>query len=113
MTQFGVTIPNNWGVSDPIEVLTLGSEAEQQGFDSIWVMDHLFNAGYIRERLDDKPYYHPMAMLSYLSATTSSVRLGTSVLVLPYHTRWNWQNTPPRWTRCRAAVSSWVWEPAL
>ena len=85
MTQFGVTIPNNWGVPDPIEVLTLGPEAEQQGFDSIWVMDHLFNAGYIRERLDDKPYYHPMAMLSYLSATTSSVRLGTSVLVLPYH----------------------------
>ena len=80
MTQFGVTIPNNWGVSDPIEVLTLGPEAEQQGFDSIWVMDHLFNVGYIRERLDDKPYYHPMAMLSYLSATTSRVRLGTSVL---------------------------------
>jgi probable F420-dependent oxidoreductase len=48
-------------------------------------MDHLFNAGYIRERLDDRPYYHPMAMLSYLSSTTSRVALGTSVLVLPYH----------------------------
>ncbi len=85
MTQFGVTIPNNWGVSDPQEVLRLGPEAEQQGYDSIWVMDHLFNAGYIRERLEDKPYYHPMAMLSYMAATTSRVTLGTSVLVLPYH----------------------------
>ena len=85
MTQFGVTIPNNWGVDDPHDVLALGPEAEQLGFDSLWVMDHLFNAGYIRERLDDRPYYHPMAMLSYMSATTSRVTLGTSVLVLPYH----------------------------
>ena len=85
MTQFGVTIPNNWGVSNPQEVLSLGPEAEQMGFDSIWVMDHLFNAGYIRERLEDRPYFHPMAMLSYMSATTSRVILGTSVLVLPYH----------------------------
>jgi probable F420-dependent oxidoreductase len=48
-------------------------------------MDHLFNNGYIRERLDDKPYYHPLATLSYLAATTKRVRLATSVLVLPYH----------------------------
>lgn len=85
MTQIGVTIPNNWGVADPQQVLELGPEAEQMGYDSIWVMDHLFNTGYIRERLEDRPYYHPMAMLSYMSATTSRVTLGTSVLVLPYH----------------------------
>ena len=85
MTQIGVTIPNNWGVADPQQVLELGPEAEQMGYDSLWVMDHLFNTGYIRERLEDRPYYHPMAMLSYMSATTSRVTLGTSVLVLPYH----------------------------
>ena len=85
MVQIGVTIPNNWGVADPKQVLSLGPEAEEMGYDSIWVMDHLFNTGYIRERLEDKPYYHPMAMLSYMSATTSRVILGTSVLVLPYH----------------------------
>ena len=83
--QFGVTIPNNWGLADPQHVLAMGPHAEELGYDSIWVMDHLFNAGYIRERLDDKPYYHPLAVLSYLSATTKRVALGTSVLVLPYH----------------------------
>ena len=83
--QFGVTIPNNWGVADPQEVLALGPVAEELGYDSVWVMDHLFNAGYIRERLADRPYYHPMATLSYLAATTSRVSLATSVLVLPYH----------------------------
>ena len=83
--QFGVTIPNNWGIEEPQHVLALGPVAEELGYDSIWVMDHLFNTGYIRERLDDKPYYHPLATLSYLAATTSRVGLGTSVLVLPYH----------------------------
>ena len=76
---------HNWGVEDPQAVISFGPLAEELGFDSVWVMDHLFNNGYIRERLDDKPYYHPMATLSHISALTSSVRLGTSVLVLPYH----------------------------
>lgn len=83
--QFGVTIPNNWGVDDPQQVLALGPLAEELGFDSVWTMDHLFNTGYIRQRLEDRPYYHPLAMLSYLAATTGRVSLGTSVLVLPYH----------------------------
>lgn len=83
--KFGVTVPNNWGIEDPQQVLAFGPLAEQLGYDSIWVMDHLFNAGYIRERIDDKPYYHPLAVLSHLSATTRRVALGTSVMVLPYH----------------------------
>ncbi len=83
--KIGVTIPNNWGVQDPQQVLEFGPLAENLGYDSVWVMDHLFNTGYIRERLENKPYYHPMSTLSYLAATTSKVTLGTSVLVLPYH----------------------------
>ena len=47
--QFGVTIPNNWGVEDPKEVLAMGPLAEDLSYDSLWVMDHLFNTGYIRE----------------------------------------------------------------
>ena len=83
--KIGVTVPNNWGVSDVKEVVALGPLAEQLGFESVWVMDHLFNNGYIGERLDDKPYYHPLATLSHISATTERILLGTSVLVLPYH----------------------------
>jgi probable F420-dependent oxidoreductase len=83
--KFGVTIPNNWGIDDPQQVLALGPLAEELGYDSISVMDHLFNVGYIRERLDDKPYYHPLATISYLASTTKQIMLGTSVLVLPYH----------------------------
>ncbi len=83
--KFGVTIPNNWGLDDPQEVVALAPLAEELGFDSLWVMDHLFNAGYIGERLGDRPYYHPLSVLSYVAATTTRIALGTSVLVLPYH----------------------------
>ncbi len=83
--KIGVTIPNNWGIADVRQVLAFGPLAEQLGFDSVWVMDHLFNNGYVGDRLQNKPYYHPMATLSHLSATTQRVLLGTSVLVLPYH----------------------------
>ena len=83
--KVGVTVPNNWGVEDAREMLAMGPLAEQLGFDSVWVMDHLFHAGFVTERLGTKPYYHPLAVLSHLSATTSRVALGTGVLVLPYH----------------------------
>ena len=83
--KFGVTVPNNWGVEDPQQMLEVGRRAEELGYDSVWVMDHLFNTGRIRDRLEGRPYYHPLATLSYLSAVTNRVALGTSVLVLPYH----------------------------
>src|SRR6266496_4223476 len=83
--KIGVTVPNHFGVDDPQKVVALGQMAEDLGYDSIWVMDHLFNLGYIRQRLEDKPYYHPLGMLTFLAAKTSRVSLGTSVLVLPYH----------------------------
>ncbi len=83
--KIGVSIPNHWGVEDAQAMLALGPLAEELGFDSIWVQDHLFNIGAIRERLDNRPYYHPLPLLSYMAATTKKVILGTSVLVLPTH----------------------------
>jgi probable F420-dependent oxidoreductase len=83
--KIGVTIPNSWGVEDVSEVVRLGKLAEELGYASVWTMDHLFNTGYVRARLDDRPYYHPLAILTSVAAVTSRVQLGTSVLVLPYH----------------------------
>lgn len=83
--KVGVTVPNMWGVEDARQMLALGPLAERLGFDSVWVMDHLFHAGFVTERLGTRPYYHPLGVLSYLAATTSRVQLGTGVLVLPYH----------------------------
>ena len=69
--KFGITVPNNWGIEEPSEVLHIGKYYEDLEFDSLWTMDHLFNIGYIGKRLNDKPYYHPLATLSCISALTT------------------------------------------
>ena len=70
--KIGITVPNNWGVEDVHDVVALGQQAEQLGFDSIWTMDHLLNIGFVRDRLDNKPYFHPLGILSFLAARTTS-----------------------------------------
>ena len=83
--KFGICIPNNWGMEDVQSIFQVATRAEELGFDSVWVSEHIFNTSYIFDRIGDKPYYDPLAILSYVSAITKKVGLGTSVLVLPYH----------------------------
>lgn len=82
--RFGFVLPNNWGIDDARAVADLASEAEQLGLDSVWVNHHVVNIGYIAERLGDRPYHDALTMLTWAASRTSSVRLGTSVLVMPY-----------------------------
>ena len=54
--RYGFVVPNNFGVEDPLQVARLG----------------------------ERPYYDALVMLTWIAAHTSRVRLGTSVLVIPY-----------------------------
>src|SRR5881296_2388921 len=83
--KLGFSLLNNWGVDDPQALVGLASRAEELGFDSVWVHDHVFNVGHVFDRIGGKPYYEPLTLLSFVAARTRRVRLGTSVLVLPYH----------------------------
>jgi probable F420-dependent oxidoreductase len=83
--DFGFSLSNNQGMEDVQDVLTLAKQAEEFGFDSVWASEHVFNASYVYDRIGDRPYYEPLAILSYVAATTSKILLGTSVLVIPYH----------------------------
>ena len=82
--RFGFALPNHWGVEDPEDLLDLATRAEEAGFASVWVSHHIINAGYVGERLGLKPYWDALTLLSWVAARTERVRLGTSVLVLPY-----------------------------
>ena len=82
--KFGFIIPHNFGLDDPADVLNIGKRAEELGFDSVWVNHHILNVGYIFDRLGSKPYYDAMTVLTWVAAHTEKVRLGTTVLVLPY-----------------------------
>ncbi len=82
--KFGFVVPNNFGVADPHQVVALGVQAEALGFDSVWVNHHVLNLGYVKDRLGDAPYHDALVVLTWLASQTKSVRLGTSVLVMPY-----------------------------
>jgi probable F420-dependent oxidoreductase len=83
--QIGISLQNNWGVEDVQSLVQLARRAEEWGFASVWVHDHVFNAAHVYNRIGRKPYYEPLTLLSYVAACTQRVGLGTSVLVLPYH----------------------------
>lgn len=82
--RFGFALPNHWGVEDPEDLLDLATRAEAAGFTSVWVAHHILNAGYVGKRLGLKPYWDALTVLSFVATRTERVRLGTSVLVLPY-----------------------------
>ncbi len=82
--KFGYITPQNWGIENPQDVVDLAVRAEELGYDSVWVNHHILNVGYIYERLQDRPYYDALTVLTWVAALTERVRLGTTVLVLPY-----------------------------
>lgn len=82
--KFGFTLPNNFGVADPHQVIDLGVVAEELGFDSLWVNHHVINVGYVHDRLGQAPYHDALVTLTWLAAKTQAATLGTSVLVMPY-----------------------------
>jgi probable F420-dependent oxidoreductase len=83
--QIGVTLPNHRGIDDVDAVVAIGSLAEEMQFDSVWASDHLLNDSHIEKRIGQRPYYSPLACLTYLAGVTKSIRLGTSVLTLPLY----------------------------
>ena len=61
------------------ELAEFARRAEDLGFDSVWATDHLLH----QSRFYAVPWLDPIVSLTYVAATTSRLRLGTSVLVLP------------------------------
>ncbi len=62
------------GPVDVEEIRRVAAAAEARGYDSLWTQDQLLGQANTVE---------PMALLSYLAAITSAIRLGVSVIVLP------------------------------
>ena len=94
--RIGVSLPNVGLDHGKEMVLPVAQAAERLGFDSVWAAHHV-TLPY--ERDSKYPYGHsgtevamspgmqwldPLVTLSMVAAVTDRVRLGTSVLVLPY-----------------------------
>jgi probable F420-dependent oxidoreductase len=82
MMQIGITIANHRDLLSPPYIQTTARMAEDLGFDSVWIPDHIVAPRAVEERYGPV-YYDAMAVLAYLAGITRRVRLGTTVLVVP------------------------------
>ena len=85
--KYGVCIPHYGRVIEVDGLTGMAVKAEEMGFDSVWVTDHIIVPNVIPGR-PDIVFRHnmlePVALLAHLGAVTSRVDIGTSVLILPY-----------------------------
>ena len=81
--NFGVWIPNCRHLATPDVIRRAAVRAEQLGYDSVWVSDHVVvphaNVVNFGETIFD-----PLVTLAVVAGATSRVRLGTTVLIVPY-----------------------------
>jgi probable F420-dependent oxidoreductase len=93
--KLGVSLPMAGAWATPENQVTVAQRAEALGYNSVWVFQRLLYA------LDPKNEYppvpgkiwpeafkrvvDPIVTLAYIAAATKRVRLGTSVLIMPYY----------------------------
>jgi probable F420-dependent oxidoreductase len=81
--RLGVWIPNCRHLATPEIIKTTAVRAEQLGYDSVWVSDHV-----VVPRANIKNFgetiFDPLVTLGVIAGATSRVRLGTTVLIVPY-----------------------------
>jgi probable F420-dependent oxidoreductase len=68
---------------EPQGMREFAQAAEELGFDSLWVTDHIIVPA-ARDMLYKENMLEALSTLNYLAGVTSRIRIGTSVIVLPY-----------------------------
>lgn len=77
------------------DIVAVAREAEDLGFDSVWMFDHLFTPTELSSAYPyspdgsyplspSTPFFDPVGLLGALAGSTSRVKLGTNVLVGAY-----------------------------
>ncbi|MBI4573078.1 MAG: LLM class F420-dependent oxidoreductase [candidate division NC10 bacterium] len=93
--KFGVALTTRGRDATAETLARVSRKAEEYGFDSVWVTDHIviptrITSAYPYEATGtfDVPaneyYLEPLTVLAYLAGVTQRIRLGTGVLVVPY-----------------------------
>src|SRR5271167_44520 len=80
--KLGLHLPQ-LGRPRPDEIARCAAIAEQAGYESIWVSDHILvpSAG---DTLPAIEIMEPLTTLAYVAAVTRRIKLATSVIVVPY-----------------------------
>jgi probable F420-dependent oxidoreductase len=91
--KFGLAFSNIEPFAGPAESTRLAQAAERAGFESVWAVDHVvIPKGYTskypydpsgRIGPDDTNFPDPLIWLAYIACATTTLRLGTAILILP------------------------------
>src|SRR5438552_991072 len=81
--NFGVWLPNCRHLATPDIIRGAAVRAEQLGYDSVWVSDHVVvpDANIVNF---GETVFDPLVTLAVVAGATRRVRLGTTVLIVPY-----------------------------
>jgi probable F420-dependent oxidoreductase len=93
--KFGLNLVNRGPLARPELMTRFVQRAEALGFDWVTISDHIVIPRAMPENYPYHPegkfswesardYYEPLATLMYLAGRTERLRLGTSVLIIPY-----------------------------
>ena len=92
--EFGVAFANIGPFVGPADAVGLAQAAEAAGFESIWTVDHVVVPAGYRSTYPYDPsgrlpsgegtvFPDPLIWLAYVAARTSTIRLGTGILIVP------------------------------
>ena len=93
--QFGVVLPNMGSIVRPDDLSRLAQRVEDLAYDSLWVSDHVVLPLNIESRYPyssrgifpfqaQEDILEPVTAITFLAGATQHIRLGISVLILPY-----------------------------
>jgi len=81
--RLGVNVPNFGPGTNPDVLRRWALTVEGLGFDLLMVSDHIAVTPDVAEQYP-APFYEPFTTLSWLAGLTRGIRLGTTVLIVPY-----------------------------
>ena len=92
--KFGVAFANIGAFVEPVAAIRLAQAAESAGFESVWTVDHVVVPAGYRSTYPYDPsgrlpsgegtvFPDPLIWLAYVAAATSTLRLGTGILIVP------------------------------
>src|SRR6267143_5687641 len=94
--EFGFSLPGRGPLATPDSVLRMATTADALRYDSVFVTDHIVRPASMARSVYPysttgqlaggaaQDYLEPFALLGWLAHATRKIRLGTSVLVVPY-----------------------------
>jgi probable F420-dependent oxidoreductase len=106
--ELGVFLPISGSATGPETLTQAAQSAEAQGFAAVWSADRVVTPWEIETTYPysesqqfivppEKPFLDSLSCLAFLAGVTKTIRLGVSVLVLPYR-------HPLYWTRVAASI---------